>query len=135
MVAQRRELAARYQQLLADVPGVRPVRDPLHGTTNYQAFWVLLDDDVAASRNDVLAALAAAGVSARRGIMASHSEPAYTGVRHAPLPVTELLTERSVILPLHHELTEAQQEHVVQTLAAAIGANSGTTSAATTAAV
>jgi perosamine synthetase len=132
LVAQRRELAARYQALLAGVPGVRPVRDPSHGTTNYQAFWVLLGDDVATSRNDVLAALAKAGVSARRGIMASHQEPAYLGVRHEPLPVTELLTERSVILPLHHELTSAQQEHVVATLAGSIGTAIGP---ATTAAV
>ncbi len=45
--------------------------------------------------------------------MAAHLEPAYAGVRHVPLPVTELLTSRSVILPLHHELTPDQQTHVV----------------------
>lgn len=132
LVAQRRELAARYHELLADVPGVRPVRDPAHGTTNYQAFWVLLADDVPAERNDVLAALAAAGVSARRGIMAAHLEPAYTGTRHVPLPVTELLTERSLILPLHHELTPERQEHVVATLATAL---TDTVATPTTAAV
>jgi perosamine synthetase len=132
LVAQRRELAARYHELLAGVPGVRPVRDPAHGTTNYQAFWVLLADDVPAERNDVLAALAAAGVSARRGIMAAHLEPAYTGTQHVPLPVTELLTERSLILPLHHELTPEQQEHVVATLAAAL---TDTVATPTTAAV
>lgn len=132
LVAQRRATAARYHELLAAVPGVRPVRDPAHGTTNYQAFWVLPADDVLADRNDVLAALAAAGISARRGIMAAHLEPAYAGVRHAPLPVTELLTERSLILPLHHELTPQQQEHVVATLAACLA---GTVAAPTTAAV
>ena len=31
MVGRRRELAARYHALLADVPGVRPVRDPEYG--------------------------------------------------------------------------------------------------------
>jgi perosamine synthetase len=125
LVAGRRAMAARYHELLADVPGVRPVRDPGYGTTNYQAFWVLLADDVDVDRNDVLAALASAGVSARRGIMAAHTEPAYAGVDHAPLPVTELLTSRSIILPLHHELTPDQQRHVVATLAEAIGAPLG----------
>jgi perosamine synthetase len=122
LVADRRAMAQRYHELLAGVPGLRPVRDPDHGTTNYQAFWVLLDDDVTEQRNDVLAALAQAGVSARRGIMAAHLEPAYADVDAGPLPVTELLTSRSVILPLHHELTHAQQDLVVSSLLAAIGA-------------
>ena len=80
-----------------------------------------LADDVDVDRNDVLAALASAGVSARRGIMAAHLEPAYDGAPHGPLPVTELLTTRSIILPLHHELTDEQQIQVVDALAAAIG--------------
>jgi dTDP-4-amino-4,6-dideoxygalactose transaminase len=122
LVAGRRALARRYHELLADVPGLRPVRDPDYGTTNYQAFWVLLDDDVVPERNDVLAALAEAGVSARRGIMAAHLEPAYADSIPTPLPVTELLTGRSIILPLHHELTHEQQDLVVDTLRAAIGA-------------
>jgi dTDP-4-amino-4,6-dideoxygalactose transaminase len=126
LVAQRRSMAARYHELLAGIPGLRPVRDPAYGTTNYQAFWVLLANEVAADRNDVLAALATAGVSARRGIMAAHLEPAYAGTAHVPLPVTEMLTERSLILPLHHELTSAQQDLVIDTLAAAIGADAVT---------
>jgi perosamine synthetase len=120
MVERRRALAARYHELLAEVPGVRAVRDPAYGTTNYQAFWVALADDVAVGQADILAALAAAGVSARRGIMAAHLEPAYADTDHGPLPVTERLTRRTVILPLHHELTAAQQELVVRTLAAAV---------------
>ena len=120
MVAGRRSMAARYHALLADVPGVRAVHDPAYGTTNYQTFWVLLESDV--DRNDVLASLAEHGVSARRGIMAAHLEPAYAGVDHEPLPVTELLTSRSIVLPLHHELTADQQAHVVDALASAVTA-------------
>jgi dTDP-4-amino-4,6-dideoxygalactose transaminase len=120
LVAWRRAMAQRYHRLLADVPGVRAVADPAYGTTNYQTFWVLLDDDIAVHRNDVLASLAAAGVSARRGIMAAHLEPAYQGTPHEPLPVTELLTGRSLILPLHHELTIDQQDLVVDALTAAL---------------
>jgi dTDP-4-amino-4,6-dideoxygalactose transaminase len=120
LITGRRAMAARYQSLLRELPGVRAVTDPAYGTTNYQSFWVLLGDGV--DRNDVLSALASAGVSARRGIMAAHTEPAYADTPHGPLPVTELLTNRSLILPLHHELTPAQQDLVVETLAAAIGA-------------
>jgi perosamine synthetase len=120
MVERRRALAARYHALLTDVPGVRAVTDPEWGTTNYQSFWVVLPEDFAGERNDVLRALAGAGISARRGIMAAHLEPAYAGHPHGPLPVTEHLTERSLILPLHHELTAAEQELVVETLAKAL---------------
>ncbi|SBV26530.1 perosamine synthetase [Micromonospora krabiensis] len=116
LVAQRRALAARYQDLLADVDGLVPVRDPAHGETNYQSFWVRVDPAYGVGRDEVLAELAAAGVSARRGIMAAHLEPAYADVTPAPLPVTERLTRDSLILPLHHALTEDDQDHVVGVL-------------------
>jgi dTDP-4-amino-4,6-dideoxygalactose transaminase len=120
IVKRRRELAARYHSLLSKVDGATPVRDPAHGTTNYQSFWVLLGDKVSAARNDILSALADQGISARRGIMAAHREPAYAGHPHGPLPVTDLLTDRSLILPLHHELAAGEQDLVVRALAAAL---------------
>nr|WP_296068261.1 DegT/DnrJ/EryC1/StrS family aminotransferase [uncultured Actinoplanes sp.] len=115
LVAQRRGLAARYQELVSGIDGLVPVRDPAYGQTNYQSFWVLLDG-FPAGRDEVLAELAARGVSARRGIMASHREPAYADVKPAPLPVTERLTRNSLILPLHHALTPDDQDHIVGVL-------------------
>jgi perosamine synthetase len=118
IVARRRELADRYYALLEEVP-VRPVRDPAHGASNHQSFWIELPDNTPPVV-DVLAALAADGVSARRGIMAAHLEPAYAGHPHRPLPVTEHLATRTLILPMHHELTEAEQRTVVDALARAL---------------
>ncbi|WP_232376204.1 DegT/DnrJ/EryC1/StrS family aminotransferase [Amycolatopsis aidingensis] len=120
MIARRRELAARYHELLAGLPGIRPVRDPEYGRTNYQSFWVRVSEDVPVRQGELLTLLAAEGVSARRGIMAAHLEPAYAGHPHVPLPVTERLTRGSVILPLHHELSEQEQRHVVDVLARAV---------------
>jgi dTDP-4-amino-4,6-dideoxygalactose transaminase len=119
IVARRREVAAHYHELLSDVDGVTAVRDPAHGTTNYQSFWVLLPEGT--DRNEVLAELAAAGVMARRGIMAAHLEPAYADMDSVWLPATERLTRDSVILPLHHELTGSDCEHVVTVLRKALG--------------
>jgi perosamine synthetase len=48
--------------------------------------------------------------------MAAHLEPAYAGHPHGPLPVTEHLATRSLILPLHHELSADEQDLVVNTL-------------------
>ncbi|MCS7481298.1 DegT/DnrJ/EryC1/StrS family aminotransferase [Umezawaea endophytica] len=120
IVARRRELAAKYHEMLADVPGLRMVRDPAWGTTNYQSFWVRLPDDCPLPRNEVLAALASSGVSARRGIMASHLEPAYAGHPHAPLPATEDFTGRTLILPLFHDMTDAEQHQVSEALTTAL---------------
>lgn len=118
IVARRRELAARYASLLADLPGVRPVTDPEYGTGNFQSYWV----EVAADREGVLAALADAGVSARRGIMASHRQPAYADrdTGGASLAVTERLTDGTLILPLFHQLTDAEQDRVVAALRTAL---------------
>jgi perosamine synthetase len=120
-IERRRELAARYHELLADIPGLVTVQDPGYGTTNYQSFWVLLPDGFPVSRDELLRMLADAGVSARRGIMASHLEPAYAGVPCPPLPVTERITAGSLILPLFHELTEEEQDLVVSVVHAAAG--------------
>jgi perosamine synthetase len=119
LIARRRVLARRYQQLLTRVPGIVTIADPEHGTTNYQSFWVLLPDDFPVSRDELLRHLADAGVSARRGIMAAHLEPAYRDVAHRPLPVTERLTTRTLILPLFHNLTEPEQDLIVSVIAAA----------------
>ena len=120
MVARRRELADRYRTLLADAaPGARLVDDPPHGTGNHQSCWLLLPDG-APDRTALLARLAADGVSARRGIMAAHLEAPYKGTPRVPLPATELLTARSIVLPLYHTLTEAQQDRVVAALRAAL---------------
>ncbi|MCF2529993.1 DegT/DnrJ/EryC1/StrS family aminotransferase [Yinghuangia soli] len=130
MVARRRELAARYRTLLAGVAGLRLVGDPAYGETNFQACWVLLDEDFPYGRDELLGKLSAAGISGRRGIMAAHLEPAYADTKHVPLPVTERLTRDSLILPLFHEMTEAQQDRVVAELVAAAGGPAAGTAAA-----
>ncbi|MFK4100489.1 DegT/DnrJ/EryC1/StrS family aminotransferase [Streptomyces sp. NPDC019531] len=116
MIARRRELASRYDALLHDIHGLTAVRDPAHGQSNFQSYWVLLDEDFPVGRDDLLAALAHAGVSARRGIMAAHLEPAYAGHPGVPLPITERISRDSLILPLFHTMTEAQQDRVVAAL-------------------
>jgi dTDP-4-amino-4,6-dideoxygalactose transaminase len=111
MVSRRRVLAARYRDLLREVPGLHMVDDPPHGRTNYQSFWVVLPDDFPAARDDVLRAMLEAGISCRRGIMAAHLEPPYAG-RVAELPVTERLTAQSLVLPVFHTMTEDEQGRV-----------------------
>jgi dTDP-4-amino-4,6-dideoxygalactose transaminase len=121
ILARRRELAHRYRERLAGVPGLRIVVDPPFGATNFQSFWIALPEDFPISRNQLLRALMADGVSARRGFMAAHLEPAYSDVPHGDLTVTERLTRQSLILPLFHQLDEAAQDHVVAIVRDAAG--------------
>jgi dTDP-4-amino-4,6-dideoxygalactose transaminase len=116
IIDERRRRADRYGQLLAQLDGLQAPVDPPHGTTNYQSYVVRLAPWFAPHRNALLARLAAEGISARRGIMAAHTEPAYTGHPHVDLPVTEEVSAGSLILPLFHGLTDADQDRVVEAL-------------------
>lgn len=122
MVSRRRELAAAYDQVLSMVPGLRCVRDPAHGTSNFQSFWVEVGQDYPLGRDELLELLARNGISARRGIMAAHRQPAYCSEKHVPLPVTERLTDSTVILPLYHQMTQGEMDRVVTTVRDASGA-------------
>ena len=119
-VDRRRALAAVYAKQVAELPGLRPVEDPPWGTSNFQSYWVEVGDDFPLDRDGLLAHLAAADVSARRGIMAAHRQPAYAGHPSVPLPVTERLTDRTLILPLFHQLSESEQARVVDALRSAV---------------
>jgi len=120
IITRRRQLAQRYQRLLGQIPGLRMIADPGYGTTNFQSFWVVLPADFPVTRNELLQRLADAGVSARRGIMAAHLEPAYQGRgNHAHLRETERLSGSSLILPLFHQLTHDEQDQVVSVIFAA----------------
>ena len=122
MVRTRRRLARRYQAMLSDVPGLRTVRDPVWGESNFQSFWVELDRAYPLSRNELLSELAGAGVSARAGIMAAHRQPAYADhPRRVELPVTERLTDNTLILPLFHTMSEENQDAVVGLIRRAAG--------------
>jgi dTDP-4-amino-4,6-dideoxygalactose transaminase len=121
MVDRRRELASRYQAMLSDVPGLRTVKDPAWGESNFQSFWVELDPGFPLSRNTLLSTLAQEGVSARAGIMAAHRQPAYADQRHVDLSATERLTDQTLILPLFHTMTELEQQAVVAVIRRAAG--------------
>ncbi len=117
IVRRRRELADRYRSELADVPGLRFVADPEWGTGNAQSFWVEVEEEYPVDRDGLLEALAEAGISARRGIMAAHRQVPYRALTPAGgLPGTERFTDNTLILPVYHSLSEADQDRVIAVL-------------------
>lgn len=116
MVARRRELAASYARVVAGLPGLRLVADPAWGTTNFQSCWLEVLPEHPMDREELMEHLAGAGISARRGIMAAHRQPAHEARDHVPLPVTEQLTDGTLILPLFHQMTDGEQARVCDAL-------------------
>ena len=121
VVARRRELAASYGKAIAEIEGLRLVADPTWGTSNFQSCWVEVGPEYPLDREGLLAALAAEEISARRGIMAAHRQPAYLDRDwgSASLAVTEHLTDNTLILPLFHQMSESEQSRVVDALRSA----------------
>jgi perosamine synthetase len=65
------------------------------------------------------------GVATRRGVMNAHRERAYpTGTWRSPGPLTvsEIAQDRSIMLPLYHDMTDADQDRVVDALRLAVSA-------------
>ena len=60
------------------------------------------------------------GISTRRGIMATHREPPYREDRWERVLVnSDAATEECIILPLYHDMTESDQDYVIESIAQA----------------
>lgn len=121
IVAQRREMAARYTRLLSGVPGLTPPYEPSWARSNWQSYTVTLSEGC--DQRQVMQSMLDRNIATRRGIMCSHREPAYRDAYLAGpggLRNSEEAQERNILLPLFHQLTEEQQDRVVETLRAAL---------------
>lgn len=117
IVARRREIAATYAKHIRETPELRAVADPEWGTCNFQSFWVEVAPSSPLTRDELLIRLAEAEISARRGIMSSHRQPPYAQLATpGSLPVTEHLTDNTLILPVFHQMSESEQSRVIDVL-------------------
>ena len=117
LVAARRRLAARYREALTGHPYLTLPQEPPFARSNWQSFWIILQDGSPLSQVELMQALLAQGIHTRRGTMCAHREPAYRDLPQPwPLPVSELLEDRGVILPLYPDLTGEDQERVIAAL-------------------
>ena len=125
MVARRRELAARYRARLADVAEVILPMEPDWARTNWQTFHVrLCGADV--DQRSVMQRMLDNGVATRRGVMNAHREHAYpsrTWSAAGPLTRSERAQDRCIMLPLYHDMTDADQDRVVDALRSAVSAH------------
>ncbi|HXT09029.1 MAG TPA: DegT/DnrJ/EryC1/StrS family aminotransferase [Roseiarcus sp.] len=120
LVAQRRVLAARYRELLHDIPGLRLPVEPEWAHSNWQSYCVRLPDW--ADQRKVMQRLLDQGVATRRGIMCAHREAPYTAgrLRH-DLQRSEQAQDRAILLPIYAQMGEADQARVASLLRAELG--------------
>jgi perosamine synthetase len=117
LVKCRVALATRYNRLLSDYPWLQTPYVPSYADPNFQSYAIALKDDCGIERDTLWQALLDAGVAAKRGVMTIHRERSYTETYGDQiLPLTEQASDRSLLLPIFPQITEAEQDHVVAAL-------------------
>jgi perosamine synthetase len=130
IVERRRYLAQRYHEQLANAPGLKLPAEPLWARSNWQSYCVRLPEQV--DQQHVMQTMLDAGISTRRGIMCAHRELAYQveawscGVdsnacncqpgKCQRLVEGEQAQDHAILLPLFHQMTEAEQDRAIEIL-------------------
>ena len=115
MLSRRRTLALRYSEQLSRIPWLTIPNEPINCRHNFQSYMVRLQKSAPIARDQLMQELLNRGVSSRRGIMAIHREVPYRGEHcDTKLPMTNLVTDTTLVLPLFYEMTEEEQDYVIE---------------------
>jgi len=114
-LSHRRRLATRYAEALAEIPGLEPPTIPEYARPNFQAYPVRVTDEYPLSRDDLMQSLLEQGISTRRGIMNAHQEVPYASPARS-LPHSEAARDGTILLPLYSQMTDEEQDHVIEAL-------------------
>jgi UDP-4-amino-4,6-dideoxy-N-acetyl-beta-L-altrosamine transaminase len=119
-VARRRELAARYDALLARLPVTRPWQHPDTNSAWHLYVIRLRRNEIKLSRRQVFDALRAAGIGVNVHYIPVHTQPYYRrlGFETGMFPEAESYYEDAITLPLFSRMTNAEQDTVVAALEA-----------------
>jgi perosamine synthetase len=116
LLERRRNVAARYDALLAGIPGVElPYRGPQ--PRSWFVYYVRFAAGI--DRNAVQAALADRGIASRPYLPAIHTQPTYRerfGYGPGMLPVTERVSASTLALPFFVQLEEDDIAYVASSL-------------------
>ena len=121
IVERRRALAAGYGERVRGIPGVIPAMEPSWARTNWQSYTVRLQPPL--NQRRVMQRMLDEGISTRRGVMNAHREPAYpAGTWRAAGPLTrgEQAQDTAIVLPLYHQMTDDEQQRVIDALTRAV---------------
>jgi len=120
IMAKRTRVAGWYRQRLADESRLRMQRIPDDVQINWFVMVVRLADDYTQDDRDrILSALRGRGIGCSDYFTPIHLQPFYRerfGFRPGDFPVTEALAARTIALPFHNGLTEADVDRVCREL-------------------
>jgi UDP-4-amino-4,6-dideoxy-N-acetyl-beta-L-altrosamine transaminase len=121
-IVRRRALVKRYDQQLAHLPVILPAQHP---DTNSAWHLYVIQVDAARcskSRREVFDYLRAKQIGVQVHYIPVHTQPYYQalGFKAGDYPQAETYYAQAISLPLYADLTEVQQDRVIQTLAEAL---------------
>lgn len=99
MLQRKRHLADRYGQAFAGIDGVRLLREPPGTSSNYWLNAIMLDNGLAARRDELLGTLNEAGFMSRPVWTLMHRLPMYHACPRMDLDVAERIEAQLVNLP------------------------------------
>ncbi|WP_131744977.1 DegT/DnrJ/EryC1/StrS family aminotransferase [Frankia sp. Cppng1_Ct_nod] len=117
----RSGVAARYNAGLDDIDGLDPILVKTGGRSNFYKYLVLPRPGIDRTRLKK-------ELKERHGVSLSgevyeaplHQQPVFEPYARGSLPVAEDVCARHVCLPVHSDMTEAEVDHVLASLAAAV---------------
>lgn len=118
LLAQKARLAARYDALLADLPGITTPLTAKGARHTWQSYVLTLSPR--SKRDAVIEAMRALGVEAQIGTYAMHRQKVYASPERCPNSAA--CQARHLALPLFVGMSKAQQTRVVEALASALAA-------------
>lgn len=122
-VAERHQLAQRYDQLLSQHPLSTPWQHPDTYSSRHLYIVRVGTEEREVNRREVFERMRAEGIGVNVHYIPVYRQPYYKamGFNPAHFPHAEEYYSRAITLPLFPSLTEAQQQKVVQTLLAPSG--------------
>ncbi|WP_291858187.1 DegT/DnrJ/EryC1/StrS aminotransferase family protein [Marinilabilia sp.] len=118
LLNERRVLARNYLQLLDDQEKIKIPLTTENGIHSYQSFAVFVRN-----RDRIMKQLREQGIEAQIGTYSLHQQPAFQGegVRLSrQYPGSIRAWEETLVLPMYHSMTEAEQSEVVEKLKACV---------------
>ncbi len=117
-VARRRQLAQRYDELLADLP-IRIPKQSADTNSSWHIYVVRLDKTrTLKSKVEIFEGMKKRGVTLNLHYIPVHLQPYYQklGFKQGDFPASERYYEEAFTLPIYYELTDEQQNQIARAL-------------------
>ncbi|MFJ2991152.1 UDP-4-amino-4,6-dideoxy-N-acetyl-beta-L-altrosamine transaminase [Pandoraea sp. NPDC087047] len=122
-VLKRHQIAARYNELMADLPVTLPWQHP-DSYSAYHLYVIRLQlENIKVSHRQVFEALRAKDIMVNLHYIPVHTQPYYQkmGFKQGDYPQAEQYYREAISIPMHPVLTDDEQDYVVASLREAMG--------------